>query len=107
MTFVMADSIIVLPRIGALINGSMLLLTGGGPRVYRQQVRIVVVLTALAAGVVSAEPDAPISFGREILPILSEHCFTCHGPDEEARSTDLRFDDRESAFADLGGYAAI
>ncbi|MEO0531663.1 MAG: DUF1549 domain-containing protein, partial [Planctomycetota bacterium] len=51
--------------------------------------------------------EKAIRFGTDVLPILSEHCFTCHGPDEATRSTELRFDERESAFADLGGYTAI
>ncbi len=38
-----------------------------------------------------------IEFGKQIRPILSDTCYTCHGPDPEARSTDLRLDDRESA----------
>ncbi|MDA9841026.1 hypothetical protein N9C08_04255, partial [Rubripirellula sp.] len=38
-----------------------------------------------------------IEFGKHIRPILSDTCYTCHGPDPEARSTDLRLDDRDSA----------
>jgi hypothetical protein len=36
-------------------------------------------------------------FSREILPILSDRCFTCHGPDSAKRKADLRLDQRDSA----------
>src|SRR5262245_27145178 len=48
-----------------------------------------------------AEVPAPVAgkvdFAREVLPILSEHCFTCHGPDAGARKGDLRLGTREDA----------
>lgn len=36
----------------------------------------------------AADPD----FARDVLPILSENCFACHGPDANARKADLRLD---------------
>lgn len=41
--------------------------------------------------------DGKISYAREILPILSDKCFFCHGPDKEKQEADLRLDIREEA----------
>ncbi|MBX3451587.1 MAG: PSD1 domain-containing protein [Planctomycetaceae bacterium] len=49
----------------------------------------------------------PVNFSREILPLLSDRCFQCHGPDETHRATELRFDERDSALAEHSGGAVI
>ncbi|MBI1321895.1 DUF1553 domain-containing protein [bacterium] len=50
--------------------------------------------------VASAQAADPgeISFSRDVLPILSDRCFACHGPDKANRKADLRLDDQKAAF---------
>lgn len=38
-----------------------------------------------------------VDFNRDVQPILSNHCYACHGPDVENNKSDVRFDIRESA----------
>jgi hypothetical protein len=49
-----------------------------------------------------------IRFSRDILPLLSDTCFACHGPDEGSRKGGLRLDLQDSAFgAGKSGEIAI
>ncbi len=48
-----------------------------------------------------------VDFNRDIRPLFSNNCLTCHGPDQDERATDLRFDTEAGSRVDLGGYAAI
>ena len=52
-------------------------------------------------------PPKPVDFNREVRPILSDTCFTCHGPDEKKRMAKMRLDETEGLFADRGGYKII
>ena len=56
--------------------------------------RLILILVSAAAAT-AAEP-AP-DFAKDVRPILSNHCFKCHGPDEEGRKGELRLDVRSAA----------
>jgi hypothetical protein len=55
----------------------------------------------------AADKAATANFSRDVLPILSDNCFTCHGPDESKRKAHLRLDTKEGVFADRGGYRVV
>ena len=65
----------------------------------------------LAVSTRAAAPAAPLTvdFGRDIRPIFSENCYTCHGPDKDKRKAGLRLDLQEDAFKklDSGGFALV
>ena len=54
---------------------------------------------ACAGWLVPAIPaaEAPLSYNRDVRPILSDNCFLCHGPDKNHRKGKMRLDIREEA----------
>jgi hypothetical protein len=57
--------------------------------------RLTIVVAALSPLGRAAET---IDFSRQVLPILSDACFRCHGPDAGSRKAKLRLDQREGLF---------
>jgi hypothetical protein len=55
-----------------------------------------------SSGLDSSLQGRSIDFNRDIRPILSDTCFTCHGPDDKQRKAGLRFDTRDGAFSKPG-----
>ena len=55
-----------------------------------------------ATGSQSNQAPRQIDFNRDIRPILSDKCWSCHGPDAPNKKIKLRLDSEASARADLG-----
>ncbi len=71
--------------------------------------RLLTPLLLLAAplAAAAAEAAAAINFNREILPILSDACFHCHGPDAATREAKLRLDERDGLFRTRDGVTVV
>ena len=63
----------------------------------RTAMRLVLAL-GLVPCVAGAGAPEPLDFSRDVLPILSDNCFQCHGPDANARKAKLRLDTRDGLF---------
>jgi len=68
---------------------------------------IAVALFVITAGTNSRTFGQSISFNRQIRPILSDNCFSCHGFDSNHREADLRLDQYEGATRSIDGQQAI
>ena len=71
--------------------GSTICTTGG--RIPRGLLGVVIATVAVTISV-SAER---VRFNRDVRPLLSEHCFACHGFDANTRKAGLRLDLRDEA----------
>src|SRR6185312_9699891 len=99
------------PR-GSPSSGSVLYSTHAGSAGRSDRGRtavgwIALVLLAIPGEPGTTAPAARIAFNRDIRPILSDHCYPCHGPDSARRKAGLRLDLESSAKADHDGVRAI
>ena len=63
---------------------------------------------AILISITASSSAAPLSFNRDIRPILSNNCYKCHGPDNAARKAKLRLDREADSRSELkSGSRAI
>ena len=62
------------------------------------RMKCLVIIGTVSLAVLFNAGAASVDYGRDILPILSDKCYHCHGPDEKSRKAKLRLDTKDGAF---------
>lgn len=76
-------------------------------KVVLPRLKIIITMVTMACLNASTAMSAEeVDYSRDVLPILANKCFVCHGPDSHP-DTDLRLDTESTATEDRGGYSAI
>ena len=72
----------------------------------RQSIFALTAVICFAPAATAAGGD--VDFSRDVLPLLSDNCFKCHGPDEGNREAGLRLDKHKTTLAKLkSGHTAV
>ena len=79
---------------------------GAKVRAHRLSAGLFVAICFGRAVAVMAD-EAGLELARAVQPILANHCWSCHGPDEHSREAGLRLDVRSAALAERDGVSAI
>ncbi len=78
-------------------------------RVLRALAVVVCVLLGLASARAEPSVHERVDYNDDVRPILSDRCYSCHGPDAGQRQAGLRLDREDGALAELrsGGRAVV
>src|SRR5262245_34061065 len=91
------------------VRGAVANLLHTSPRLHMRSLLLSMafLLSAFAVPVRAARGE-PVDFNRDVQPLLSRHCFKCHGPDDKARKAKVRLDVRDAVTAETkGGHRPI
>ena len=71
-------------------------------------ISLLMLLTFCAADLFGADgATKPVSFVRDIRPLLARNCFACHGPDDKHREAELRLDTHDGVIAEHEGRRTV